>query len=54
MKRIINVWELWEKEFYNAKAFFDSKGDMKTKSRLKDKWYKSFEKSLKSVLFGDE
>ncbi len=48
MKRI-NIWDLWHKEFYNARAFFKTKGNIKTKSRLKDKWYKEFKEMLQLV-----
>lgn len=40
------VWKLWEREFADAKAFFTSKGNINTRSRLKDKWYKSFERMI--------
>jgi len=46
---MINTWDLWEKEFNNAKKFFETKGNIKTKSKLKDKWYKEFIQSLKDV-----
>ena len=39
---MINVWKLWEKEWKNAYNFFNTKGNTKTKSRLKDKWHKEF------------
>ncbi len=38
----INVWDLWQREWKNASKFFQSKGNTKTKSKLKDKWYKDF------------
>ena len=41
-KKTINIWELWEKEWKNAKRFFDSKGNIRTKSKYKDKWFKDF------------
>ena len=37
-----NVWELWEQNWNNAYKFFNCKGNVKTKSKLKDKWYKDF------------
>ena len=43
---MINVWKLWEKEWKNAYNFFNTKGNTKTKSRLKDKWHKEFKKML--------
>lgn len=45
----INIWDYWEKNFYNAKRFFESKGNIKTRSKLKDKWYKEFVESLKEI-----
>ena len=42
----INIQDLWEKEFENAYRFFNSKGNIKTRSILKDKWYKSFKGML--------
>ena len=46
---MINTWDLWEREWENAYAFYNSKGNIKTKSRLKDKWYKDFKKILALV-----
>jgi hypothetical protein len=46
LKRI-NVDDVWVNSFYNAKKFFESKGNIKTRSRLKDKWYKEFMKPFK-------
>ena len=45
----INVQDLWEREWNNAYKFFNSKGNIKTKSKLKDKWYKDFEKTIRYV-----
>lgn len=45
----INIWDLWQKEWENASNFFQSKGNVKTKSRLKDKWYKEFKEMLQLV-----
>ena len=42
----INIWDLWAKEWKNAYNFFNTKGNLKTKSRLKDKWYKEFKEML--------
>ncbi len=42
-------WEMWENNFKNAKAFFGSKGNMDTKSKLKDKWFKEFMNNLKNL-----
>ncbi len=49
MIKMINTWDLWVKEFNNAKKFFNSKGNVHTKSKLKDEWYKSFIKSLNEI-----
>ena len=45
--KVINIWDLWEKEWKNAYNFFNSKGNIKTKSKLKDKWHKEFVEMLK-------
>ena len=43
---MINMWDLWEKEWKKAYNFFNTKGNATTKSRLKDKWYKEFKEML--------
>lgn len=43
------IWELWEREWKNAYRFYHTKGNIKTKSKLKDKWYKDFVKILEEV-----
>uniref|UniRef100_A0A6M3XER0 Uncharacterized protein n=1 Tax=viral metagenome TaxID=1070528 RepID=A0A6M3XER0_9ZZZZ len=45
----LDGWDIWERNFYNAKRFFDSKGNTKTRSRLKDKWFKDFKKDLEDL-----
>ena len=45
-KIVVDIWEQWTKNWENAKKFFESKGNMKTKSRLKAKWYRDFAKSI--------
>ena len=45
MKRI-DVNDLWNEEWYNAYRFFNSKGNLKTRSRLKEQWIKGFKKML--------
>ena len=35
-------WDFWERNWENARKFFESKGNMDTKSRLKDKWYNEY------------
>lgn len=44
------AWEMWAKNWENAKRFFDSKGNTKTRSRLKDKWHKDFMSDLERFL----
>lgn len=46
---MIELWKLWEKEWKNAYAFFNTKGNLKTKCRLKAKWYKEFKESFLEV-----
>ena len=46
---IINVRDLWEREWENARAFFKSDGNIKTRSRLKANWQKDFYKILEEV-----
>jgi hypothetical protein len=36
------LWGLWCVNWNDAYAFFNSKGNVDTKSKLKDKWYKDF------------
>ena len=38
----INVWDLWAKNWDNAYRFFNSKGGIQTKARLKKKWNDDF------------
>lgn len=45
----INTWDLWTENWNNAKAFFDSKGNSKTKSKLKTKWHKDFMKMFSDI-----
>jgi len=45
--KLDNNWDAWEIDFFNAKRFFECKGNVKTKSRLKDKWNKEFMELLK-------
>ena len=46
---IINAWDLWASNWKYAKRFFDSKGNLKTRSKVKDDWYKNFNKSLSII-----
>ena len=48
-EKIVDVWDIWSRNFYGAKRFFGSRGNIKTKSKLKDRWYKQFVKDLKSL-----
>jgi len=48
MKKI-KVWKYWEKNWDNAKRFFDSKGDIDTKAKLKKKWHDDFMKMFKEI-----
>ncbi len=34
--------EFWNKEFHNARRFFESEGNIETKDRLKIKWVGEF------------
>lgn len=45
----INLWDFWITEFYNAKAFFTTKGNLNTKETLKAKWQKEFFEMFKKV-----
>lgn len=38
----INTWDLWQKEWKNASNFFETKGNIEAKSKLKDKWHEDF------------
>jgi len=46
---MIDINELWKKEWKNAYNFFNSKGNIHTRSRLKDKWNKEFKAMLMFV-----
>lgn len=39
---IINIYDEWEKNWNNAYKFFNSKGNVRTRSKLKAKWFKDF------------
>lgn len=43
---MIDINELWEKEWKNAYNFFNTKGNIETKSKLKTKWNKEFKEIL--------
>ncbi len=38
------TWSLWVRNWDNAYRFFNSKGNAKTKARLKKKWHDDFMK----------
>ena len=40
------LWNLWEQNWDNAYKFFNSKGNVKTRAKLKKIWYDSFFKGL--------
>jgi len=42
-------FEMWRDNFKNAKKFFESKGNLNTRSRLKDKWHKDFYEKLNDL-----
>jgi hypothetical protein len=44
-----NGFEIWNRNFFNAKRFFETKGNIKTKSKLKDKWFNDFKKDLEGI-----
>lgn len=43
-------WNIWSNNFFNAKKFFESKGNGETKSKLKDKWFKEFGSGISQLL----
>ena len=43
-----DAWEDWTKNWNNAKKFFDSKGNIKTKAKLKKKWHDDFMEIFKA------
>lgn len=49
IRRKMNDWDAWANNWKCAKAFFESEGNVKTRSRLKDKWYKQFIKDRNEV-----
>ena len=42
----VNAWDLWSLNWEHAKRFFDSRGNVKTRSKLKAEWYKDFVRCL--------
>jgi len=51
---MINYWEIWARNYENAFKFFNSKGNMKTQSRLKDKWHNELLDDLKKIPQNDD
>ncbi len=45
----MNAWELWGQNWRDASNFFNSKGNIQTKARLKEKWHDNFVKNIKWV-----
>jgi len=45
----LNIFNEWGTNWKNAKRFFDSKGNTKTKARLKKEWQDSFFDTAKKV-----
>ena len=45
----INGWDIWTKNFFNAQRFFESKDNIRTRSRFKDKWFRVFKKDLEDL-----
>jgi len=50
IKKKITLWDVWTNNFYNAKRFFTSRGNLQTRTRLKDKWAKEFKKDIENFL----
>ncbi len=40
----INIFDLWSRNWKMAYRFFNSKGNICTKAKLKDEWYEDFKK----------
>jgi hypothetical protein len=45
----IQYWALWEENWRLARAFFKSKGNLKTTARLKKAWHDSFMEACQSI-----
>jgi len=45
----IDLWDEWTVNWQRAKAFFESKGNLATKTRLKRKWMNEFKSTLERV-----
>ena len=49
MSEKIDGWKIWSRNWENAKRFFLSRGNIKTRSRLKTKWFNDFEKDILAI-----
>lgn len=49
LHKIASTEDLWDDEWKNAYNFFNTKGNLKTKCKLKAKWKKEFIDMLKMV-----
>ena len=45
----LDLDEFWKENFHNARRFFTSKGNLKTRIKLKNKWKKEFYNRIKSA-----
>ncbi len=43
-------WDIWSENFHNARRFFNSKGNIKTKSKLKTKWLNDLKSSCELLI----
>ena len=50
----INVWKLWKDNWDNAYRFFNSKGNVQTRGKLKQKWHDDFMKMFKELEYIEE
>jgi len=46
---MINAFELWGKNWSNAYKFYNTKGNLQTKAKLKAKWYNDFMKMFEDI-----
>lgn len=45
----INPYDYWEKNWEDARKFFETKGNIKTKCKLKAEWYNNFMQIFKDI-----
>ncbi len=43
-------WDIWEQNWINAAKFFNSRGNINTKAKLKKKWLDNFNKDFVDVI----